>query len=455
MQRISTGNRQLDLILCGGLPRHSINVVMGLPGTGKTVLAEQLVFANATPERPALYLSTLSEPLPKLIAYLQELSFADVERIGVEVLYESLGEVLVEDPQQLVASCQRLIEQHRPAVLVVDSFKAIAELVPDRLAWRRLVFELAGLLSAYDVTALWVGEYPSEAAAQLPEFAIADGILELQREETGSRDDRFLRVVKLRGSDFRDGRHAFRISEDGLEVFPRLIGPPAHHYEPREERLRTGIRGLDEMIESGWLRGSSTLIEGPSGSGKTMIGLHFLRQGVRDGEPGLLVNFQESPVQTIRSMKSLGWDAHDLLAPDRIQLFHTSPVELQIDTIVQEMLGRIEAHGVRRVVIDALGDLQKAARDPSRFYDYVYAMTQEFAVRGITALLPFESMPGMPQGVPTAGREVSNMSDNVLLLAMNVDADLVRTIRIVKTRASAHDGSPHVLTIGPGGVEVL
>lgn len=456
MQRVSTGNPALDRILGGGLPRSSINVVMGLPGTGKTILAEQLAFANGSAARPALYLTTLSEPLQKIVAYLQELAFADVDRIGTEVVYESLVEVLRERPEGLADHVAGVIERRRPGVVVIDSFKAVGELTRDAAQWRNVVFDVASVLSAYDTTALWVGEYAHEAMSRLPEFAVADGILELRRLQSGSRDDRFLQVMKLRGSSFLDGEHAFTLSATGLTVYPRLVGPtgPARRYDPTQQRLQTGISGLDAMIESGWLRGTSTLVAGPSGAGKTIFGLHFLRHGAIDGEPGLLVGFQESPTQLRRAMESLGWDVDELLQPGKIDLLYSSPVELQMDTIVQEMLRRIETQRVQRVVVDALGELAKAAGDPRRFSDYTYALNQELAARGITSMLIVETAPNAPSNTVITGRDVSEMSDNTLLLGMELGPELQRTVRIVKTRGSAHDGARHVLRISREGIVV-
>jgi len=181
MQRLSTGNPPLDRILGGGLPKSSINIVMGLPGTGKTILAEQLAFANGSVERPVLYLTTLSEPLQKIVGYLQELTFADVDRIGTEVQYETLVEPLRERPDQLADQVASFIERKRPSVVIIDSFKAIMELASDAAQWRKTVFDVASVLTAYDATALWVGEYAHDSVSKLPEFAVADGIVELRR----------------------------------------------------------------------------------------------------------------------------------------------------------------------------------------------------------------------------------------------------------------------------------
>lgn len=455
MERVSTGNPQLDLVLGGGFVRNSINVVAGAPGAGKTMLAQQLAFAGGPSERPVLYLTTLSEPLSKVLTYLQETSFADVERVGADVLYDSLTDALAQGPKALIDAVRGLMLRHRPRIMIIDSFKAIADLMPDAPTWRGTVFELAGLFSAYDVTVFWVGEYVPTHADNPIEFAVADAILELRREPAGSRDDRFLQVAKLRGSGFRDGQHAFRLGPDGLTVFPRLVTPrPAPIAAMSAERLATGIGGLDRLIEAGWLRGTSTLVVGPSGAGKTLIGLHFLRAGVANGEPGLLVGFQENPSQIARMAESLGWAPAELLGAARLDVLYTSPVELHIDSIINEVFRRVEQNGVRRVVVDALGDLELAAGDARRYRDYIYALVQHLTRRGVTTVLTMEAMVG--DGHAAVSRTpISQMSDNTLLLGMEIEGDeLVRTLRVVKSRSSPHSGSRRVLCIGVDGAEV-
>lgn len=453
MERVSTGNRQLDTILGGGFVRNSINLITGAPGSGKTILTQQLVFANARGERPVVYLTTVSEPLTKMLAYLQEQSFADPELIGSQIIYDSLSPEIAPSPGGIPARLLDIIKQHRPSIVVIDSFKAIADLMPDTATWRRTVFELASALAAYDTTAFWVGEYEQLSFLGQVEFAIADGILELRRQQWGARDDRTLRVLKLRGSAFRDGSHAFVITSEGLQVFPRLLQPAeVGGYEPDPGRLRSGIGGLDDMIEAGWLRGTSTLVAGPSGAGKSMLGLHFLRQGVEDGEAGLLINFQENPSQLRRAMRSLGWSPERLIGPRKLDILYSPPIELQIDTIVDEVFRRIEEHDVRRVVVDALADLERSTPEPGRFRDYIYALTQHFARRNITSMLTLET-PG-PTGQHWSRHEVSYMSDNILLLSMELEQDLERTVRVVKSRGSAHDGKRHSLRIGSAGIDV-
>lgn len=451
MKRITSGSAQLDSVLDGGFPANAIHVIMGSPGTGKTILAERIAFTNAVSSRPALYIATVSEPLSKFITYLQEYSFADTSRIGTDVIYAGLGEKLAEHPEQAVGLVVDLVKMHRPSVLVIDSFKAISDLMPNRETWRRRLFELAGLLSAYQTTSFWIGEYTLDMISTLPEFAVADGIVALLREQHGSRDFRFLRVVKLRGSAFLDGHHALRITPAGLDIFPRLRTPAvAKDYRPIEERLSTGITGLDRLVANGFLRGSTTLLVGPSGAGKTLFGLQFLREGVERGEPGLLVSFEESPIQLARVVQHLGWDPASLLAPGKLDIFFSSPVELQIDTIIRELFQRVEKDGVRRVVVDGLGDLANTADDPLRFRDYLFALTQQFTVLNVTSMLTVENTEGSSCAFTREG--ISYLGDNLLFLEMHLDDKLVRTLRILKTRGSAHDGARHPISIGPGGV---
>lgn len=455
MLRIRTGNPQLDSILHGGFPACSINVIAGCPGTGKTILAEQLVFANLTEDRPVVYMTTLSEPLEKFVTYLQELSFVDSGRLGGALVYEPIDPLLLDAPEKLDEVLLGVLQRHRPRVLVIDSFKALGDLMPSLRVWRQTLSRVAGVLGAYEVTSFLVGEYISDALTRLPEFAVADGILELTREQTGTRDDRFLRVAKLRGSGFLDGYHAFRLGRDGLEVFPRLTTPAfPPDYRPRAERASLGVPGLDAMIQGGILRGTSTLVLGPAGAGKSLLGMHFLREGVQRGEPALLVALQENPQQVARTLRGFGWRPEELLVPGKVDLFYTSPVELQIDTIVTEMYRRIERGSVRRVVIDAANDLERSARDPLRFRDYMYALYQRFAAEDVTALLLMETPMAQETWHHVRDPNISYMSDNVVLLGMDLQADLRRTIRVVKSRGTAHDGRERPLAITAQGLVI-
>ena len=198
MKRISTGNPALDQILGGGLISDAITLVVGAPGSGKTILAEQFLFANATGERTGLYLSTASEPFDKLMRYGQSLEFFDVAAVGESVFYDDLGDALVDDGLGgVLERVDDLLKTHQPSMVIIDSFKALKSFATDVAAFRRFLRELAGRFTALAVSALWVGEYDPAEATSTPEFAVADAVISLETRRTGERSVRLLSVRKI------------------------------------------------------------------------------------------------------------------------------------------------------------------------------------------------------------------------------------------------------------------
>ena len=455
MGRMSAGNPEADHILGGGFPPDSINIVMGHPGSGKTIFAEQLIFQNASEDRPILYLTTLSEPLAKVVRYLQGFDFFDEAKLGTQVIYEDIGPQLAKDgASALIPILEQAITTLSPKIIVIDSFKAVHDLAPSTVERRKIVYEMTSLLTAFGTTAFLLGEYTEDDILLYPEFAVADGIVELSRRRLGNRDERFFRVYKLRGSRYLEGAHAFRITASGLDIYPRLVSPqiPAG-YEPTSERISIGVNGLDEMLDGGLWRGSTTLLAGPSGAGKTTIGLQFALDGAMRGEQTLYMNFQENPTQLVRTIRALGVDLEEAQSRG-LDLVYASPVELQIDSIIVDMFRRIQQRGVRRLVIDALGDLASAATDSQRLHDYLYALVQHFAASNITSILNFET-----QGNSILGDGLQNamsyLSDNVFLLTLDGEERTRRRLRVLKTRGSAHDSRVREVEITATGLSVL
>jgi circadian clock protein KaiC len=455
IKRLSTGNPELDEILHGGIPEHSVNIIMGEPGSGKTTLAEEMVFANAAEDRRAIYITTLTEPLDKVIRYLQQFRFFDAAKLGGLVQYEGIGDELAEHGVgALVPKLKHVIKTLSPRVIVIDSFKAIHDMAKSPLEMRLMLHEMGGLFSAYNTTVLLVGEYRHEDISTYPEFAVADGIIELARNALGTRDERYLRVFKLRGSTYQQGSHAFDITAAGVQVYPRLVSPvQAATYERYGGRTPSGVPGLDPMLAGGFWTGSSTLLAGPTGSGKTTMGIQFIADGLRRGERCLLVNFQENPTQLAHQMREIGGLDDD--ARDRLELLYYSAVELSIDRIVVSIFQALRRTEIRRVVIDALGDLAIAANDSTRMHNYLYALVQHFAMMGVSSLLTLETDPPIMASDENHGR-LSHMADNIVFLEMRERGGVfARSLRIAKARGLAHELQARPLAIDARGLRII
>jgi circadian clock protein KaiC len=447
--RLSSGEPRLDAVLGGGLPANAINMVVGLPGTGKTILAQQYVFANATLERPALYLSTVSEPFDKILRYGQTLGFFDSKAVGRSVFYDDLGTVLNERGLDGVAEqVSALLKERHPGMVVIDSFKALSAYAAGA-DFRRFLHNLASHLSAYPASSFWVGEYAEDEIASAPEFAVADTIIGLSTTRAAERETRSLRVLKLRGSQFASGRHAYRITENGIATFPRLADRvDVTGYALDAKRHSSGIAALDEMLADGYLPGASTMCAGPPGCGKTLMGLHFVFNGVRQGEPGVLATFQEHPTQLARIVGEFGWS----LDEENVELMYRSPVDLYIDEWVYDLVAAVERTGARRVLIDSLTDLQFAAPDEIRFREYMYSLVQRFSRQSVSLFMTSE-LPDLFEVPRLSKFGVSHLSDNVVLLQYIRDGSSVRrALSVLKTRSSRHEPEIREFSIAPEGI---
>jgi circadian clock protein KaiC len=332
--------------------------------------------------------------------------------------------------------------------MVIDSFKALSAYAGEA-ELRPFLHELAGRLTALPLSSFWVGEYSEEEIGNAPEFAIADSIISLTTTRTSQREGRWLRIMKLRGSEFSGGQHAYRLNADGLDVFPRLADvPDVGAYVFTERRVSSGIAALDEMLADGYQPGTSTLCAGPSGTGKTLMGLHFIFNAANAGERGLLATLQEHPVQLERIARGFGWSLDD----DGVELMYRSPVDVYIDEWVYALLEAVEATGARRVLIDSLSDLQLASPDPIRFREYMYSLVQRLARMNVSVFMTAE-LSDLFQTTNLSEHGISHLADNVVLLEyVREDAALRRALTVLKTRASRHEPETREYRITPEGI---
>ena len=298
-------------------------------------------------------------------------------------------------------------------------------------------------------SSFWVGEYDASDSTSAPEFAVADAVVALRTARTAERQTRILEILKLRGSGFAAGEHAYRISASGLDVFPRLADLlDGSDYPLSPERQSTGVEALDELLGDGYWPGSTTLVCGPSGVGKTLIGLHFIFQGAKRGQTGVIATLQENRTQLSRIVQGFGWS----LDNEGVHLMARSPVDVNIDEWVYELLDLIEKTGAKRVVIDSLADLYFTIGDPVRFREWMYSLSQRLVRKGVSLFMTLE-VPDLFELVRISEHGMSHLSDNVLLLQyVRSGTHVTRALTVLKTRASRHEPEVRSYEISEEGI---
>lgn len=443
MDRLRTGIDELDEILAGGLPVGSLAVLAGPPGTGKTILAQQLAFAIASTEHPVLYYTTLSESHAKMRRHLSSLSFFDPAKLDDQVTFLHVTELLQGDNghkrglHEFFDEVLNAAFDQSPAMIVIDSFKALHHFV-DQARMREAVFDLASKLSHTGALLLLVGEYTETELLKDPEFAVADTILELGHDVTGPIERRYLRVRKLRGSTSLRGMHAFRITADGHQMYPRIesLAPRPPAIGGHRRHFDNSV--LDQMTAGGLPPGEATLIMGPSGAGKTVLSSEWVSAGLKVGERCLYVSFEESRRQLQAKAGLFGWDWERKVGSGHLQLLHVPPIELDIDWLAHRVRQIVEAGDITRVVVDSIGELLPVTADQGRFPGFLWALATTVTATGASMVFTQETSALGPSEARYA--QMSYLFHNVLVLRyMEVEARVGRALLVLKMRESAHD----------------
>lgn len=459
LDRLGTGVPKLDQVMDGGFPLQSVSILAGEPGAGKTVLALQMMFAAAAAGKKCLYFTTLSEPSLKLMRYMQLFEFFDQDVVDRQIRIHDLGSRLrAQDPESALSELAEQVEQHEPDLVVVDSFKAIHDLIPESHRARTFVYDLAVQLAAWGVTTLLVGEYTEDELARYPEFAIADGIVRLGVARQALARVRELEIRKLRGSAFVNGVHFFEIRASGIVFYPRVRGPedgdPSFVSREPGRVVSSGIAELDRLLCGGYPEASATLIMGGTGTGKTLLGLHFVVDGARKGEPCVLFTLEETIDQLRAIADAFGFDLSGLEKQGLVHLSYAAPVELSTDRFLNEARDLTERFHAKRAVVDSLTGLALGAVTDRRYKELVYSLAKHFRSRGITLLTTMEinELLGAAQ---LSGHGVSFAADNVVQLRyMEREGKLDRAISVIKARGVNLSTELRPFRIGPHGMDI-
>ncbi|MDD5578478.1 MAG: ATPase domain-containing protein [Methylobacter sp.] len=398
IHRLKTGVPGLDNLLGGGLPEFSFNLIAGAPGSGKTTLAHQIMFSLATPDNRALFFTVLGESALKMLRYQQQFLFFDSNKIIESIRFVNLSADLMEGNFDGVLSrIADEVKNYAPSLVFVDSFRSVVQSAKTHdeqgvSKLQRFVQQLGMQMTSWQATTFLIGEYLTSESESSPVFTVADGILWLSQNLHRNSMVRKIQVVKMRGQAHAPGLHTFRISDEGIKIFPRAIvnrsteSGSTLKVSDSEQRVPMGVPGLDDMLGGGLPVGYSLLVVGPTGSGKTIVATEFLAEGALRGEPGVIAAFEKSPSQLLSSKLNA------LVKSGHVGVIDTRSLDLSIDEILHDLIEMINRMQAKRLVIDSLSgfELALAPEFHEDFRGSLYRMIAELTSMGVTILMTSE-----------------------------------------------------------------
>ena len=449
LRNLPTGIPGLDAILGGGLPEYSFNLIAGAPGAGKTTLAQQIAFANGTPDRPAIYFTVLGEPTIKMLRYQRQFGFFKPELVGKGVRFVNLSEeALRGDLSEALDRITREVESASPRIVVVDSFRTLGHWgLPHPtsgdptapMGLEHFVQRLAQHLTTWETTSFLIGEY-AEEEQRSPVFTVADGILWLSQPIDRNSVVRKIQAVKVRGQAAMPGLHTFRITEDGVQVFPRIPEQQLDRKTPPSDRLTTGVPGLDEMMGGGIPSGDALMIVGPTGSGKSTFAMQFASAALGRAENGVIVVFEEYPEEYLTRAVKLDPAFEEHVKADTLRIIYLRPLDLSVDETLAELLEAVDAIGATWAVIDSVSGFEIALAPTYRedFRESLYRLVGALTASAVTVVMTAEVVQSDVDAGFTTDR-VSFITDDIIVQRyVELDGHLRTVLVVVKMRGSVH-----------------
>jgi circadian clock protein KaiC len=462
INKLPTGVSGLDEIMGGGLPEYSFNIIAGSPGCGKTTLAHQFVFANATPEKPALYFTVLGEPALKMLRYQQQYSFFDLGKLPGSIRFVNLSQVILEqDLNAVLTEIIKQVEEVSPGFVVVDSFRTVvrkAAGVTSEMELQGFVQRLALHLTSCQATTFLIGEYAEAEMRDNPVFTVSDGLFWLYQTAERNSIVRKFQIMKLRGQASVPGLHTFRITDAGLQAFSRTLGLTRRSSKDvTSRRISLGIPELDKMLGGGIPEGDSVLVAGASGTGKSVLATQFLAEGIRQGEAGIAAVFEERPKEYAARAGTFGLDLVKPQSDGKLNILYLRPLDLSVDDTMQEILDAVHKIDAKRLVIDSLAGIEMALAPGFRtdFRESLYRMISALTGSGITILSTVELEESFTE-LPFSTYSISFLTDDILRFRyVEIDGQLRKVMVVVKMRGGNHSKDIREYEITSDGIVLI
>lgn len=459
--RLSTGISGLDEVLHGGLIPGRAYLVRGGPGCGKTTLGMHFL-STGTANNEQTLLITLGEPEARLRQNAENL---DLNLNGVAFLdlspssdfftevqtYDifSPAEVEREPTTQKIVEQAEAIKPHR---VFLDSMTQFRYLSTDTFQFRKQVLSFLRFLLDLGSTVVFTSEASAEAPDEDLQF-MSDGVINLDL----AAERRTLSVTKFRGSGFRNGFHSMRLTNTGMEVYPRLV-PEAYKRVFMPEAISSGIPELDEMLHGGLERGTVTIFSGPSGVGKTSIGLQFMKEAAGRGERSVVYTFEEEVEIMLRRCESINIPARTMVERGTLSIIKVEPLQYSPDELTSMLRYEVEQQKTKIVMIDSVAGYRLSVRDED-LVSHLHALCKYLANMGVTVILvnQVEIIAGEFQATEAG---ISYLADNLLFLRFlerhmtNGSVEIRKAIGVLKKRLSDFEKTMRELQLTRYGIKV-
>jgi circadian clock protein KaiC len=458
---IPSGVPGMDDILTGGYASNRAHLIEGRPGCGKTTLGLQFLLDGVRQGECCLYI-TLSESKRELTSVAERHGWS---LDGVEI-YELVPPELSLDPRQqqslvhssdlelgeTVQMALAEVERVKPKRVVFDSLSEIRLLSQGSLRYRRQVLALKSFFLLHDITVLMLDDLTSEQD-NLNLHSISHAVVRLEQlaPEYG-RERRRLRVIKMRGSDFRGGYHDFVIRRGGVHVFPRLVAAD-HHREFAAEPITSGVTELDNLLGGGLDRGTSTLVVGPSGAGKSSLAVSYVYAALQRGEPVLMVGFDETDRILHERTAGIGMDLQPFVASGLLKVTQVDPANMSPGELSGRVKEAVEHENARVVVIDSLTGYLNAMPEEQFIVLQMHEILTYLNQQGVVTILIL-AQHGMV-GQMASPIDLTYLSDCVVLLRFfEASGRVRRALSVLKKRTGGHEDTIREFRIDKEGLRV-
>ena len=467
-----TGIPGLDEVLNGGLPKYTLTLLSGTSGTGKTVLSFQWLFDGVKRGENGIYIS-ITEPLFMIVRNIESMTFYDRKAIeqkklrlfdfkeGLGLDYEKI------DTQAILRNIEKHIKENNVKRLVIDSITAVLYTINDKAKIKQFIFELKKILATLGCVTILTSECSetSKYSAYGVEEFVSDGIISLSNNIGENQIIRNLQVIKMRGIDFRTGAVIFDITSSGILLYPKIPIDRSVATTEFKIRLGSGIKELDALCDGGndgFPQGHVIMVAGNTGSGKPTFALHFIVEGLKNGESGVYVVLEESSSQIRKTALEHGWDLKKYEKSGKLIFISPDLIDLNSDKLLYSILTAVNKIGATRLILDSVSSLESATMNKIKVREFLIQFSGFMKTNGATSMLTYlsEEAFGAELGQLLGGESsselrLSSIVDGIILLRyVEREQSVVKLLNILKMRGAAHSKNIWQFEIDKDGVKI-